>query len=399
MTSFLGRLTRLALVVVGNIILFSALTCTSYSIPNSRGGGEQDHSLVFSLKEYQKQCAMEASTSLDASRLHFQILFVDEDNAQGRIAEGLLAKIAEDNDAMCVLFPASATVSSSHRAPRDAAASSTVLHICESLGLCPTRSETMGTEFSTSYLDEYDLVVCLSEDVLSRIVRSLPREDQEYYRPRCRLLSEFLSSHFVSNSMAAVGAPTGTTTTTETTTRTTTTRRITPTSTSTSTTTEPEEPPQDTASSSLDIKTHLMEQRQWKMLDAQYQDRIEPYLDQIADRSSNLFAESDLVADWPTTQAGLIWACAGIAQFCLATLDAQLQASLDVLLERNVYKPEHLHQSWQDVDMQLCKCNAHVTGYFSPGQRKFHFERHRNRLQAKFQQQETGNDPNEDETY
>ena len=127
----------------------------------------------FSFVNYQKACALETSQALDASRQHFQILFVDDDNAKGRIAEGLLAKIAEYNDAMCVLFPASATISSSRNAPRDAAPSARVLDQCRSLGLCPSRSETMGTDFDLTYLDEYDLIVALSEDIRSLILHCL----------------------------------------------------------------------------------------------------------------------------------------------------------------------------------------------------------------------------------
>ena len=128
----------------------------SYSFHAGHSSSSPESSLVFSLRDYQRQCALETSHSLDASRLHFQILFVDDDNAKGRIAEGLLARIAEHNDAMSVLFPASATISSSRHASRDAAASTTVLKACQSLGLCPTRSDTMGTDFNLRYLSDYD---------------------------------------------------------------------------------------------------------------------------------------------------------------------------------------------------------------------------------------------------
>ena len=86
----------------------------SFSPANSNDG--------FSLSAYQRARALETSNVLDASRFHFQICFVDNDNFHGRIAEGMLGRIAEYNDAMCVIFPASATIASSPKAPRDAAA-------------------------------------------------------------------------------------------------------------------------------------------------------------------------------------------------------------------------------------------------------------------------------------
>jgi hypothetical protein len=309
------------------------------------------------LQEYQRQCALEASQSLDASRLHFQILFVDDDNAKGRIAEGLLAKIAEYNDAMSVLFPASATISSSRHAPRDAAASAPILQVCHSLGLCPTRSETMGTDFCLRYLDDYDLIICLSEEIQSLILRSLGAADdsnsQDYYRPRCRLLSEFLSPTFVTSTMKQV--------------------------------------PCNDANNKSNNKYV-----QWSMLDTFYQERVATYLDHVLDRSSNLFASTTTTStssgsclvvqdDWPITEAGLILASGGIAKFCLETIEAQLEEALDSLLERNVYKQEHLLQPWEDVDRQLCRCNFVVTGYFSPGQRKKRFEKHLTKIKAQWE--------------
>ena len=57
--------------------------------------GQND--VPFSLSSYQKARAEETSKYLDASRFHFQILFVVNDNFHGRIAEGMLARVAEYN--------------------------------------------------------------------------------------------------------------------------------------------------------------------------------------------------------------------------------------------------------------------------------------------------------------
>ena len=252
---------------------------------------------------------------------------------------------------MCVLFPASCTMLSSQKAPRDAAVSEAVRDLCvRDLGLCPSRSETMGTEFDTSYLDEYDLVVCLSEDIRSCIFRSLKKEGvehQDYYRPRCRLLSEFLSSDFVSNTLQQSAV--------------------------------------EEKQLSQQSPPDPMETDQWKMLDTKYQYLTQPYLNVIAGRSSNLFEDEE----WPVTQAGLIWASAGITKFCLTTIQVKMETALDAMLQRIVFRPEHLEQPFSEIDMMLRKCNASVTGFFSPGQRQSRYERPSKALQKQWRRHET----------
>jgi hypothetical protein len=209
----------------------------------------------------------------------------------------------------------------------------------------------MGTDFSLRYLNDYDLVLCMSEEIQSLIARSIAdSDDQDYYRPRCRLLSEFLSPNFVTGTM-----------------------------------------------NHEDEKDHINivqdKNVQWGMLDGFYQDRIRPYYDQVLDRSSNLFAttsniDSLVQEDWPVTEAGLILASGGVTKFCLATIEAQLVESLDTLLERIMYKEEHMSQKWEDVDEQLHRCNHAVAGYFSPGQRKTRFEKQVTKLKAKWDNHE-----------
>jgi hypothetical protein len=107
----------------------------------------------FSLSAYQKVRAIETTHSLDASRFHFQILFVDNNSFHGRTAECLLGKVAEYNDAMCVLFPASATITvlSYSQAPLDAAAPAMAIALCEALGLCDDKCSATGTSFDMSH--------------------------------------------------------------------------------------------------------------------------------------------------------------------------------------------------------------------------------------------------------
>ena len=76
------------------------------------------------LRDWQRLRAQETADALDASRYHLQILFVDEGDGKGRIAEGLLARVGEWNDAVNILFPASTTM----RAAGSPACSGTVAH-------------------------------------------------------------------------------------------------------------------------------------------------------------------------------------------------------------------------------------------------------------------------------
>ena len=220
----------------------------------------------------------------------------------------------------------------------------------------------MGTDFNLRYFSDYDLVICMSEEIQSLIVRSLADSaDQDYYRPRCRLLSEFLSPNFVTSAMNNDDDA--------------------------SSRTHPHVDHHDDDHH----QHHHDKNAQWGMLDGFYQERVRPHLDQVLDRSSNVFATTtrtiDSVVqedDWPITEAGLILASGGVTKFCLATIEAQLMDALDILLERIVYKEEHMVQPWEDVDEQLHRCNHAVAGYFSPGQRKTRYEKHLTKLKTRW---------------
>lgn len=320
----------------------------------------------FSLSAYQKARAIETTHSLDASRFHFQILFVDNNNFHGRIAEGLLGKVAEYNDAMCVLFPSSATITASSysQAPVDAAAPELAIAVCEGLGLCETKCSAMGTAFDLSYLDEYDLIIAMDDQIRSLILRSLNNaDDQAYYAPKCRLLSEFLSPTFCSVSRG-------------------------------------EGLDGDHVDYGQDDDTALQ-----SMLDDDLFQRVLPFSDLVRDRSSNVFSSDGITlkdirsntpfivlsdsgvavpnfdAGWPLVEAAMIVASTGITQFCLDTMDAQMDASFQSLLEQHFCRKEHLHDiDWEQADDQLRKSSFAVTGYFSPQQRKDRFERHIEKL-------------------
>lgn len=305
---------------------------------------------AFSFSSYQKTRSLETSRSLDSTRFHFQILFVDNDNAKGRIAEGLLARVAEYNDAMVVLFPGSSTITNAQSSPTDAAAPEGALHVCASLGLCSFRSEEIGTAFSLSFLDEYDLVIAMDEDIRSLILRSVTTENADHYAQKCKALSEFLNLDFCGSTKDAL----------------------------------------------LD------------MLEPDLRERSEPFSDVVHSsiHIDNIFRDTKVpvnpraisriimneqgaavpnTMDWPVVEASMILASAGITRFCLDTIDFQFNAAFETLLERNMYKKEHLEMKWETVDEQLGRCNASVCGYFSPKQRKEKFDQYYKTLQEKIQ--------------
>mmetsp|Transcript_8914 Transcript_8914/g.20026 ORF Transcript_8914/g.20026 Transcript_8914/m.20026 type:complete len:333 (-) Transcript_8914:181-1179(-) len=304
----------------------------------------------FSLSSYQKARAEETSKSLDASRFHFQILFVDSDNFHGRIAEGMLARVAEYNDALCILFPASATIESSPKAPMDSAAPEEALTVCESLGLCTTTCSDFGTAFDLSLLDEYDLIIALDDEIQALILRSLPAKSG--YEQKCRLLSEFLSIDFCG----------------------------------------------------INAKTNMTDASLQDMIEQDLLERAEPFYNLAKDSSSSIFSDSATtwedvyqprmilsesgaavpnINGWPMVEAAMLVACAGVTRFCLDTMDAQFDTAFQYLLDQHFCRPEHLEYSVDQADEQLRKGSCSVTGYFSLKQRRERIEQHLEALRMK----------------
>lgn len=133
--------------------------------------------------------------------------------------------------------------------------------------------------------------------------------------------------------------------------------------------------------------------------------RVEPFYDLVKDSSSTIFSHSLDANDihqpsfvlsetgsavpntngWPQVQAGMLVACTGIVKFCLDTMDAQFDASLDNLLQKNFYKPQHLDFTVEQADDQLRKSSFSITGYFSPKQRQERIKRHFDSLREKLE--------------
>ena len=336
-----------ALAVAG--ILYTVSTITHAFSPI--GGSNSDNQ--FSLAAYQRARAKETSAQLDASRFHFQILFVDNNNFHGRIAEGMLAKIAEYNDALFTLFPYSATIDSSYEAPLDSSAPLEAMDICESLELCTTKCSEDGTSFNLSYLDEYDLIIALNDEVQSLILASLP-PGCEGYEQKCRTLSEFTSVDFCG----------------------------------------------------IQNKVGVTRQSLQDMIEPMLWKRIKPFVGVgTGDEGSNFSSilsnskASDINSpaivlsesggaianpnSWPVAEAAMIMACAGITRFCLDTMDAQFDAAFTALLNRHFYQSEHVGISVKDADDQLRLGSLSVTGYFSPKERHTRISRHFDELRSK----------------
>ena len=107
-------------------------------------------STTFLLELYQQNCPIETFNALDATRFHFQILFVNMNNSIGRIAEGLLGRIAKCND---VIFVPLLFLATPYRYG-NATPSDETNQMCSKLNLCLVCSTNLGTSCSIDNLDE-----------------------------------------------------------------------------------------------------------------------------------------------------------------------------------------------------------------------------------------------------
>ena len=232
----------------------------------------------------------------------------------------------------------------------DSAAPSVALAASKSLSLCPTWSSAFGTAFDLAYLDEYDLIVALDDDIQMQILRSLPAESG--HEQKCRLLSEFLSIDFCG----------------------------------------------------IQSQGKMTEQTLEEMIDPDLWERAQPFYELVKGSSSSVFATSATTWDdfhqprmvftdsntivpnnqgWPMVEAALLVACAGVTRFCLDAMDAQFNVAFQNLLDRHFYRPEHLDYSVEQADEQLRKGSFSVTGFFSPKQRHAWIVEHMETLRSK----------------
>ena len=286
---------------------------------------------------------------------------MDNDNFHGRIAEGMLTQIADYNDALGTLLPYSATIDVSPKAPLDSAAPEEAVAVCEALGLCSATCSEDGTSFSLSYLDQYDLIIAMDDEIQSLILRSIPPEISGYEQ-KCRLLSEFLSIDF-----CGIQSKGGNILTDE----------------SLQNMIEPglweRAKPfyyMATNNSGSDISSiFLNSTTTWNDV---YQPRMI-----LSETESGMMAAVPNQVGWPLVEAAMLVACAGITRFCLDTMDAQFDAAFDTLLGLHFCRSEHLEYSVSQADDQLRLGSLSVTGYFSPEERHSRIENHFEELRSK----------------
>ena len=158
---------------------------------------DHDHLLTFSPQSFARSQALETAQALDASRFHFSILFVDQDNVLGRLAESLLERIAEYNDALFQIFPASATLEGG---PVDASPPASAISTGQAWGLCETTLTAIGSAFDANEcLSQYDLIIATNEHIRAKILQQATPDDTVALQ--CRTLADFCQWHDFSSSI------------------------------------------------------------------------------------------------------------------------------------------------------------------------------------------------------
>jgi hypothetical protein len=134
------------------------------------------------LEEWQK--ARVQSLDVDASRYHAQVLFVDDDNTRGRMAECCADALAHWADAGWWIYPHSCCLTEDQALRSDPRQEA----ILTSLGFDGTRVTAAGAALAKEDLDAYDLVICADAAVRDAV---LALGDDESYETSVRLLKDF----------------------------------------------------------------------------------------------------------------------------------------------------------------------------------------------------------------
>lgn len=296
-------------------------------------------SISFSiLNEWRRARVSETAGSIDASRYHLQILFVDDDNERGRIAEGLFERISVFNDLGFWLYPWSATVSSgtkiSLRTPSVGS-----LAVCQALSLCPESSRRPGALLNDADFDYYDMIVCLDDDVRAAIFRTLSPEKQDFYDRRIVLLSDFIGVYDSEDPLVLLNM----------------------------------------------LQPDLTGRCAGLMLSG------EMWSDSMRAKPTKgvglILSPDGMVVPsddpWPTAQAAMILATAGLTKFCRTTIDESFSTAFDCLLETYFYREEDLLLSIREAD-EVIRRNT-ISGFFSLEERQRRFEAHREKLAMRLQ--------------
>ena len=123
-----------------------------------------------------------SSLQLDASRFHFQVLFVDDDNRRARVAECCTEVLAAWGDAGWWIYPHSATINASAAAAVDGRLAA-VLTACD---FDSTRAAADGAVLDATDLDAYDLIVCADAATRTAVLDSFSDEFSDGFSEEAR---------------------------------------------------------------------------------------------------------------------------------------------------------------------------------------------------------------------
>ena len=349
---------------------------------------DHDHLLTFSPQSFARSQALETAQALDASRFHFSILFVDQDNVLGRLAESLLERIAEYNDALFQIFPASATLEGG---PVDASPPASAISTGQAWGLCETTLTAIGSAFDANEcLPQYDLIIATNEHIRAKILQQATPDDTVALQ--CRTLADFCQWHDFSSSIG-----------------------------NNNNKSDHQQEQQQSTSTSANTTSPSSHEALLNMLEPDLHDCVAPLIPLLAQHSheyNSLFHSAAATLEYaadnknndqteamvlltdqgtvvPNRQsprvvhAALILATTGITRFCLDAMNVQMEDAFrhmlvtvlkhsnnDTTKNDDNTTENHTVLPWKTVEERLTLCNSAVAGYFSPRQRRERYEQY-----------------------
>jgi len=320
------------------------LPLLSFTIPCSMGLAGTSFASI--LRDWRQSRASETSGALDTTRYHLSILFVDDDNSRARVAESIFERVSIHADAGFWLYPHSATVTAnSSKALRNVP--SEAVNVCAALNLCPSRSSAPGAVLCRSDLDAYDLIICLDDNVANLVLKGLleSADEAEFYRPKCRTLSEFLA---------------------------------------------PDATERGTTEATLDtfMRNRILGLPSHEDLSATLGSDV--FLAKPCVEEARLLWNADVTAavpnravgSWPAAEAAHIMAAAGLTHFCKAAIDASFSDAFRALLETAFCRRDDVEISQADAETRIRR--NQISGFFSYEERMRRFEEHRLTLKDRF---------------
>mmetsp|Transcript_15229 Transcript_15229/g.32544 ORF Transcript_15229/g.32544 Transcript_15229/m.32544 type:complete len:313 (+) Transcript_15229:22-960(+) len=143
------------------------------------------------LRAWRHQRLASCASSLDVSRFHLQVLFVDDDGIRARVCESLLERIATWADAGWWIYPHSASLGEGS----GVATLPSLVRLAERFGLTRSRLTDCTAKLTREDLDSYDLVLAVDSSSLDQARQLLTPEEADAYSsvllPACDFLSNF----------------------------------------------------------------------------------------------------------------------------------------------------------------------------------------------------------------